>query len=1056
MPEQYLPGTEVEARGLRWEVVSTQQLGQQTLYRLRGLEGAVRGQELDLLSPFEQVAALQAELNPEQATTLRNWLVYHQAFLLEQALGPHTLLAVQPGRLYIEPYQLVPVMRALTMSRVRLLLADGVGLGKTIEAGLVITELMARRLAHRLLIVSPAGVLLQQWRTEMIERFGLRLEVIDRAKLEDVRRGQELGANPFDFIPLGLVSIDFLKQDRVLDVLQRSSYDIIVIDEAHHCFDLGTGQSREDSLRRRLACALARSCDALLMLTATPHDGNDRSFASLCELLDPSLVDGKGMLRGRRYREHVVRRLKSHLGDKFRTRTVDPIPVEADESTHPHFAALQRGILEFVAPQLRSAFRARRYSDVLAFISLLKRSVSTVAACRQTLQTVAARYEQAIHEATEAQEARRQRLRTLRDGRRRLERFGTISHEEEQEQALLEAEQIAQELRRQELEQRRDRRTITRAASVVERLAELCDLADAALEDDPKLQVVADQVRAIRAECPRANILIYTEYTDSQDAVVAYLRTLGFGDVLVLSGADDDTTRQKTTDRFRTRDNQLFVSTDASAEGLNLHQRCHHLIHVELPWNPNRLEQRNGRIDRYGQDKDPSVRYLFLRRTFEERILLRLIAKYERQRSQLTFVPNTLGLTASTDASEARLVKYLMDEDARLFKEQDTLFNFEAPEADDPEDPAVQELLEEVERSLQGFQRAARTHAWLGDAGLNAEQKLVDEAAAARREGVSEGVELAAFVLDAVRLDGGSIAKRDGIWVVTLPPEWRHGLDDMPGYDPNTHRILLTTDIDVTVDADENPVGFLGRAHPLVRRALDRVRNISFGGQAEKGQDRRVSAVKGAVDGPQLLFTFLGRVSSEVEREFERVLAVRLGKDGPVASYDAADEWLPFADPDQAISTRDVWQTRFAHWADADSEVARAAALDAFRPLAEDFLAERRTQLEAERQRQEEWLAQRCTDLVGEAREEPVEEPTLFDQQSTPRPRRDWAKPGDPLERLASLGADRSVKPSLRNEADTVLRIHRERMADLEARLQLGDPEIIPLGLLMIVPEEGA
>ncbi|MDV2992473.1 MAG: RNA polymerase-associated protein RapA [Chroococcidiopsis sp. SAG 2025] len=95
------------------------------------------------------------------------------------------------------------------------------------------------------------------------------------------------------------------------------------------------------------------------------------------------------------------------------------------------------------------------------------------------------------------------------------------------------------------------------------------------------------------------------------------------------------------------------MSTDATAEGLNLQQRCHHLIHLELPFNPNRLEQRNGRIDRFGQEREPVVHYLFLHDTFEERILLRLIAKYERQRSRLTFVPNTLGLTASTDAAAA-------------------------------------------------------------------------------------------------------------------------------------------------------------------------------------------------------------------------------------------------------------------------------------------------------------------------------------------------------------------------------------------------------------------
>jgi hypothetical protein len=310
--KELLPGTEVHARGLRWEVVSTESLGPQTLFRLRGLENAVQGQELDVLHPFEPIDPVIHNLRPERAAPLANWLVYHQAFLLEQALGPNALLAVQPGRLKIEPYQLVPVLRAIRMSRVRLILCDGVGLGKTVQAGLVLTEEVARRLAHRILIVSPAGPLLEQWKVEMSQRFGLRLEVIDRAKLEEVRRSTELGSNPFDHIPLGLVSIDFLKQERVLEYLDRASYDVVVIDEAHHCMDLGSGQDREDSQRRRLAEVLARRCDSLLLLTATPHDGNDRSFASLCELLDPSLVDGRGVLRGDRYRPHVVRRLKKH------------------------------------------------------------------------------------------------------------------------------------------------------------------------------------------------------------------------------------------------------------------------------------------------------------------------------------------------------------------------------------------------------------------------------------------------------------------------------------------------------------------------------------------------------------------------------------------------------------------------------------------------------------------------------------------------------------------------------------------------------------------------
>jgi hypothetical protein len=193
-----LPGTEVQARGLRWQIVSSDNLGQQTLYRLRGLEGAVQGQEVDLLHPFEAIAPVTQELQPHRAAPLSNWLVYHQAFLLEQVLGPDAMLALQPGRLRLEPYQLVPVLRAIRMSRVRLMLADGVGLGKTIQAGLVITELVARRIAHRLLVVSPAGPLLEQWKVEMAERFGVRLEVIDRARLEThIFSGSLFGARSY-------------------------------------------------------------------------------------------------------------------------------------------------------------------------------------------------------------------------------------------------------------------------------------------------------------------------------------------------------------------------------------------------------------------------------------------------------------------------------------------------------------------------------------------------------------------------------------------------------------------------------------------------------------------------------------------------------------------------------------------------------------------------------------------------------------------------------------------------------------------------------------------
>lgn len=1058
-----LPGAVVSARGLRWEIVASQNLGQQTLLRLRGTENAVLGQELDILSPFESVEPVRHDLNPERAAPLDNWLVYHQAFLLEQALGPSALLAVQPGRLRIEPYQLVPVLRAIRMSRARLLLADGVGLGKTVQAGLVITELIGRRLAHRVLIVSPAGPLLEQWQVEMSERFGLRLEQVDRAKLDEIRRGTELGSNPFDHLPLALVSVDFLKQERILDQLERTSYDIVVIDEAHHCTDIGSGQDREDSLRRRLAEVLARRCDSLLLLTATPHDGNDRSFASLCELLDPSLVDGRGALRGERYGGYVVRRLKNHILDPltkqplFKERIVTPIPVSADSKTHSAYVNLQRGLLDLVAPELRRAFRTKNYSDVLAFIALLKRSVSTVKACCQTLSVVADRFQQFLTDTAETQELRRQRIKTLRDYERRLERFGSIGFEEEADRSALEAEDLAQQLAAMQREIRKGSRTQAKVSDVVEHLDNLVELAQNALKHDPKLDQLVATIRDIRQKEPDANILVYTEYIDSQLAAVDVLKDAKLQQILTMSGEDNETQRSKVTQLFRTRDRLILVSTDSAAEGLNLHQRCHHLIHLELPFNPNRLEQRNGRIDRYGQKFEPHVRYLYLRGTFEERILLRLIAKYERQRARLTFVPNTLGIT-STDAAQARLLKGLIEEDTQLFKTDEPSFSLTDGKENEGADEATRELLEEIDRSLTGFEKASRSHAWLGDAGLNAEEQLVREADEARARGTkAEHVDLASFVCNAVRLDGGEVKGKlsDPFFVVKVPPAWIHGLNDLPGYDPEHRLVRLTTRLDVTSDEHENSVGFLGRAHPLVRRAIDRVRNLSFGANTKQGQDQRVSAVKAKVPHPQLLFTFLGRVNSQVGRELEKVLAVKITTKGNCEFFDSPDDWADLTDPASAIRTTDLWKTHFASWGTQAKGQALDAARAGFTPAADQFVDDRRKTLEREKANQMDWLKKRVEEVTGTSTTPVTVQKSLFDEGESPQAQLTsvWQTVTDPQERLATFHADRQQPTSTRVEADGVLRIYEQRMNYLNRLLDLRNPEIIPLGILMLIPE---
>jgi superfamily II DNA or RNA helicase len=1052
----FLPGTEVIARGLRWVVAHTQGLGEQTLVRLRGTQGVMQGEEFDLLHPFEDLEPLVADLRPDRAAPKQNWVVYHQAFLLDQALAGAGLVATQPGRLRMEPYQLVPVLRAIRLSRVRLLLADGVGLGKTVQTGLILTELIARRMAHRILIVTPSGPLLDQWHMEMLQRFGLRFDRVDNPKLNEVRRSIELGANPFDHIPFAIASIDFLKQERILELLERATYDAVVIDEAHHCMEVAKGvDDAEDSLRRKLAQTLAARSDSLILATATPHDGNDRSFASLCELLDPSLVDGRGVLRGDRFRSHVVRRLKSHILDpvtrapKFRERMVEPMPVLPSATTGPDFMALQRGLVELIAPQLKRAFKSRNYQDVLAFIALLKRSVSTARACGRTLLAVSSRFTTLLKDKEEAQRDAQQRLRSLRDLQRKIEKYGAVSEAEEHERQALEIEDIAQQLAEQDRILRKEGQGKTRLKDLAESLGSLIELAAKAENQDPKLAAVASRIVSIRDSEPRANVLVYTEYTDSQSALVEYLNAAGLGTVLSMNGDNAEAERTKITNRFRKGANLILVSTDAASEGLNLHQRCHHLIHLELPFNPNRLEQRNGRIDRYGQTSDPLVAYLYLKGTFEERILLRLIAKYERQRRLLTFVPNTLGLT-STDAAYEKLLAGLMEEETSLFKSPSVEFTLEV-ESDPSASPATLDLLEEIDRSLHGFRQAAQANVWLGADGLNAEQAQVNEADAARETGrLITQVDLSDFVKNAVRLEGGDVREKDGWFELVLPHSWLPGLNGTPGLEEGGRTVCLTDNLDLSTLPDGRELGFLGRAHPLVQRALDRVRLHSLGGGA--GSDARVSAIQAEVSQPTLLFTYAATISSQAGREYERLLAVRVAKGGPATVVSAGEDWLPGVARSTGVRTDGLWEREFRSWGEAATNAAADAARQAFQPLRHQEEQERARRGAADHARLADWLASRAREIIGDRAPQPVQA-ELFGKSAAPGPVfADWSALSDPQARLAGFATDRTQPVSLRHEADTVLRIYRKRFEESASHTQSLSADLSPVGLLMIIP----
>jgi ERCC4-related helicase len=919
-------GIKVAARGLHWDVTEVEPLGAQQRVRLACLEGDMAGLEWDVIYPAEALSILHTDPQPDEAGSLDAWRRYHIARLLEQIPG----VPVPPGRIAIEAYQRVPLLRALDMVRPRLLLADGVGLGKTIQAGLIAAELLVRRRAHRILIVCPPGPLLRQWEQEMRIRFGLRFTAIaDGAGLRDARRGLELGGNPFDAIALCLTSIDFAKQDRVLSELERVAWDLVIIDEAHHCVG-------EDNQRHRLAETLAAKSDGLLLLTATPHDGHDAHFATLMALLDPSLVDGAGRLVGTAYRRHMVRRLKSHIraasgAPLFHERIVVPVRVDVTDATP--VLAFHKALSALVAPHLQHTRDRKGLTDALAFVSLLKRSLSTIAACLATLRVVADRY------GTKPQ---KERQRALRAYRRRMARFGVLGTDDEADIADLEAEEIAASLQ----ETGDDLRALIR-------------LGETAAPHDPKLAALVLEIRLIRLNHPNANILVYTEYADSQLAAVAALTNIG-GTVLTIGGADSEANRTRAAERCATEDGIVLVSTDSLAEGLNLHQRCCHLIHLDLPYNPNRLEQRNGRIDRYGQRNDPEIRYLFLAGTFEERLLLHLIAKYEKARACLSVMPNTLGVSASPASLHEPLFAGFAED---LFSAVPRLIHSLDQAAEDTDSDCYRDLLREIDRAFQSFDHMAVRHGWLS-AGETPAPPPPDPCA---------DIDLITFVQSVLTPEA------DGY---RIPPAWADDLDGLPGFDRTTCRVQLSG------DPASLTCMYPGRSHPLTRRAITAVRT------------GRVSAARGP--GVSLLMTYAVDAGPLLRSAF----ALLLCPDGTATEQNG---FLSLAT--EPVDPTGLWPGDFATWAPAAIAAATRDATVIADRISSAAAAVHQHRIDRAAGTTQAWVAKRTVELCG-----PPGPATLDLFEPHPVGAR-----VDPRHRLAAFAADPSTPVALRRAATDIL-----------------------------------
>jgi superfamily II DNA or RNA helicase len=525
------------------------------------------------------------------------------------------------------PHQIIAVYQhMLPQPRLRFVLADDPGAGKTIMAGLLIKELRLRMVADRVLILCPAPLTFQ-WYEELDDKFDEAFTVVDS-------NSTRLGQLPWLEHDRCISSIDFAKRDEVLPDLLRAEWDMVVIDEAHKCsaasrYDATEGRDRLDRTKRyTLAEELSRRSERLLLMTATPHSGDRSRFHNFLRLLDPDqfAVDE---LAARQIAAddspYFLRRDKETLKDEFG----QPLFVPRDVLTQPFTLgpaelSLYEAVTEYIQDYLGSGAGRRGNAIALARTVLQRRLASSLGAIRSSLRKRADRITERLTEleALPASE-RARRLRELQLAAPLDLEQGSDDATEEQEDEALEGVVVAETLDGMRIE-----------IAALERLVVQADQTIAGGEEAKlvSLRECLDKAELAEVRDGRAKLLIFTEHRDTLAYLERNLQSWGYT-TCAIHGGMAPVDRKRIQQSFH-QERQVCVATEAAGEGINL-QFCHLMINYDLPWNPVRLEQRMGRIHRIGQEHRCVVFNFCADNTIEGKLLGRLLEKLDAMREDL-------------------------------------------------------------------------------------------------------------------------------------------------------------------------------------------------------------------------------------------------------------------------------------------------------------------------------------------------------------------------------------------------------------------------------------
>jgi len=522
------------------------------------------------------------------------------------------LLAMNVSKVDPLPHQIEAVYGwILKMPRIRFLLADDPGAGKTIMAGLIIKELKLRGLVRRVLIVVP-GHLKDQWRREMKDRFGESFVVVDRGYM-----GSHYGENVWLRENQIITSMDFAKQPEIRGTLEGAYFDLIVVDEAHKMSAYSYGNRTNKTERYRLGEVLSRITPHLLFLTATPHKGDPENFRLFLDLLYPGFFKNEKMLKeavSKKENPIYLRRRKEDLMDFegkpiFLPRHVHTLAFDLTDEEMDLYNDVSRYVHDHYNRALQSEEKKRNVA--FALVILQRRLASSTYALLRSLQRRKEKLQDLLTGAEKIPEM----------GKLDLEELEDLSEEErwkvEEKWLMLSTAESRDELRE---EIRLLEGLIEQAKGIIER------------ESEVKLKNLRETLEELNRRFPHEKVLIFTESKDTLEYLEKKIKDWGYS-VNTIHGGMSLEDRIRAESIFK-NETQVMVATEAAGEGINL-QFCHLMINYDLPWNPNRLEQRMGRIHRYGQTKEVFVYNLVALNTREGRVLNKLFEKLEEIKEAL-------------------------------------------------------------------------------------------------------------------------------------------------------------------------------------------------------------------------------------------------------------------------------------------------------------------------------------------------------------------------------------------------------------------------------------